>query len=60
MADANPSKIASKKEPKEVKETSAGRRIDYFGEGAEKVKFTVDPRATHIRVYADGRILTDY
>lgn len=58
MADANPSSPA-KKAPKEVKDPS-GPRIEFLGEGAEKVKFTVDPKATHIRVYADGRILTDY
>lgn len=34
--------------------------IEYFGEGANKVKFTVEPNATLIRVYADGRILIDY
>lgn len=34
--------------------------IEYFGEGAEKVKFEKDPKATRIRVFADGRILIDY
>lgn len=34
--------------------------IEYFGEGAENVKFNTDPNATRIRVYATGLILTDY
>ena len=34
--------------------------IEYFGEGAKDVKFTIDPNAALIRVYSDGRILTDY
>lgn len=34
--------------------------IQYFGEGAEKVKFTIDPKAALIRVYGDGTILVDY
>ena len=34
--------------------------IEYFGEGAQDVKFNIDPNATLIRVYSDGRILTDY
>lgn len=34
--------------------------IEYFGEGAEDVEFTIDPNATRIRVYNSGLILTDY
>lgn len=34
--------------------------IEYFGEGADAVEFTIDPNATRIRVYATGLILTDY
>lgn len=34
--------------------------IQYFGEGAENVKFEIDPRAVLIKVYADGRISVDY
>jgi hypothetical protein len=37
-----------------------GPVIEYIGEGAEEVEFTVDPKATTIRVYANGIILTDY
>lgn len=61
MADAIPAQSAPKKKsegasaPKE-----ASPVIEYLGEGADKVKFTVDPKARLIRVYADGRILVDY
>jgi hypothetical protein len=34
--------------------------IQYFGEGAEKVKFEVDPKAKLIRVYGTGIVLVDY
>lgn len=34
--------------------------IEYFGEGATDVQFEIDPRAVRMRVFADGRILTDY
>jgi hypothetical protein len=34
--------------------------IEYYGEGAEDVKFEIDPKAVLIRVYGDGRIVTDY
>lgn len=34
--------------------------IQYLGEGAENVKFEIDPRAALIRVYADGRVSVDY
>ena len=58
MARANP---ANKPQPNEA-ETDKKKEpvIEYFGEGANDVKFNVDPNATRIRVYADGRILTDY
>lgn len=58
MANANPASAAPKT-PKIPKE-SGGPKIEYFGQGAEKIKFTVDPKATVIRVYANGLILTDY
>lgn len=58
MANAIPASAAPKA-PKVPKE-SGGPKIEYFGEGAEKIKFTVDPKATVIRVYANGLILTDY
>lgn len=60
MANPNPVSAAPKKEPKEAKVVPSGPPIEYLGEGAEKIKFTVDPRAKNIRVYADGRILVDY
>ena len=59
MARANP---ANKPQPNET-ETETDKKepiIEYFGEGAEDVKFNIEPNATRIRVYADGRILTDY
>lgn len=59
MAKVTPASAAPKKEPKEPI-APTGVPIEYLGEGAEKIKFTVDPRATSIRVYADGRILVDY
>lgn len=60
MARANP---ANKPQPNEA-ETETKKKeepiIEYFGEGAKDVKLNIDPNATRIRVYADGRILTDY
>lgn len=47
-------------ETTEVIEEAAGPKIEYIGVGAEDVKFTVDPKATSIRVYANGIVLTDY
>ncbi len=58
MANANPASAAPK--PPKIPKDSGGPKIEYFGEGAEKIKFTVDPKATVIRVYANGLILTDY
>ncbi len=59
MADANPSRPA--KAPKAPFEESKSQPvIEYHGEGADKIKFTVDPKATRIRVHANGVILTDY
>lgn len=42
------------------KKKTDGPLIEYFGQGADKVKFEVDPKARHIRVFGDGRILVDY
>lgn len=58
MARANPANRAQPQQENEVKQD--GPKIEYFGEGAEKVEFNIDPNAVLIRVYADGRILTDY
>ena len=60
MAKDNTVSAAPKKEPKETVVSPKGPPIEYIGVGADKVKFTMDPRATNIRVYADGRILVDY
>jgi hypothetical protein len=57
MADANPAtKVEVPK--KSAKETKP--EIQFFGEGADKVKFEVDPKAVLIRVYGNGIVLTDY
>lgn len=60
MANAIPASSAPKKDLKEPKAVPQSSIIEYIGAGADKIKFTVDPRATAIRVYADGRILVDY
>ena len=62
MANAIPASSVPKKDPKEpsVVPKDDTVKVEYIGEGAEKVKFTKDPKATSIRVYADGRILVDY
>ena len=58
MARANPS---NKPQPNEAETDNKQEPIiEYFGEGAQDVKFNIDPNATLIRVYSDGRILTDY
>lgn len=58
MARANP---ANKPQPNEAEtEKKQEPIIEFYGEGAKDVKFTIDPNATRIRVYADGRVLTDY
>jgi hypothetical protein len=60
VANAIPASAAPKKTPKAPAEESKGPKIEYLGEGAEKVKFTVDPKARAVRVFANGIILTDY
>lgn len=59
MARANP---ANKPQPNDGDATENKQEpiIEFYGEGAEDVKFNIDPNATRIRVYADGLILTDY
>ena len=57
MADAKPSRPQPSKKPEPP---PGGPQIEYFGEGADKIKFTVDPKATRIRVFANGCVLTDY
>lgn len=58
MANANPANRKPKQE--EVADKPAAPIIEYYGEGAKEVKFEVDPNAKIIRVYGDGRIVTDY
>ena len=59
MARANP---ANKPQPNDAAETENKQEpiIEFYGEGAEDVKFNIEPNATRIRVYVDGRVLTDY
>lgn len=58
MANANPVAPGTKDVP--VVDKSAKPEIQFFGEGADKVKFEVDPKAKLMRVYANGMILVDY
>lgn len=58
MADAKPSNLGLE-EPKK-KDPKAKPEIQYFGEGADKVKFEIDPQAKLIRVYGNGIVLVDY
>lgn len=58
MANANPALPGTKDVP--ATDKSAKPEIQYFGEGADKVKFEVDPKAKLVRVYSNGMILTDY
>lgn len=37
-----------------------GPSIEYFGEGAENVQFTVNPKAVAVRVYANGSVLETF
>ena len=60
MANAKPAKLAAPNKPEGASAPKEPPKVEYFGEGAENIKFEVDPKATRIRVFADGRILTDY
>ena len=55
MANAKPARLVD--EPTEEKKVP---EIQYYGEGADKVKFEIDPKARLIRVYGNGIILVDY
>ena len=59
MARANP---ANKPQPNDAADIENKQEpiIEFYGEGAEDVKFNIDPNAARIRVYATGLILTDY
>lgn len=59
MADANPSRPAKVPKAPAV-EPKDQPVIEYHGDGADKIKFTVDPKAKRVRVYANGCVLTDY
>lgn len=58
MADAKPARLGKNEKPKA--EEPKAPIIEYIGEGAKDIKFEVDPRATLIRVKANGIILVDY
>lgn len=60
MANAVPAQAAPKKKPEGAPAPSDSPVIEYYGEGADKVKFTIDPKAKRIRVYSNGLVLTDY
>jgi hypothetical protein len=57
VADAKPVSLAPEKP---AKKESNKPEIQYFGDGADKVKFEIDPKAKLIRVYGNGVVLTDY
>lgn len=58
MANAIPVTAGTKDVPETNK--SGKPEMQYFGEGADKVKFEVDPKAKIIRVYSSGLVLVDY
>lgn len=69
MARANPANKSqsndvdeTKSQPNDTAETENKQEpiIEFYGEGAKDVKFNIDPNASLIRVYEDGRVLTDY
>ena len=64
MARANPANKSQPNEGDDIENNNNNNKqepiIEFYGEGAEDVKFNIDPNATRIRVYATGLILTDY
>lgn len=56
MAKAKPSNLGAEDAPVEKKEPE----IQFFGEGADKIQFEIDPKARLIRVYNSGVVLVDY
>ena len=46
-------------DPKVLPQANPSPIIEYVGEGAEKVKFTINPKATRIVVNANGLIRED-
>lgn len=59
MAKARPAQ-RPEEFPEDIVEQQSGPIIEYYGEGADKIKFESDPKAKRIRVYSTGHILTDY
>jgi len=59
MADAKPVNLGVEDTPAPSKKSDKPN-IQYFGDGADKVKFEVDPKAKLIRVYGNGIVLVDY
>jgi hypothetical protein len=55
MANAKPARLVD-----EPKDETKQPEIQFFGEGADKVKFEIDPKAKLIRVYGNGIVLVDY
>jgi hypothetical protein len=55
VADAPVGPTKSKKAEKQ-----SGPKVEFYGEGAEEVKFEIDPKAVLVRVYGSGVVLTDY
>lgn len=49
---------APKKEAKPTVVEKASTNVEYIGEGAEKIKFTQDPKAKLIRVNSNGIVQT--
>lgn len=62
MATAKKLSAAPQDEVKQADIPPAPRptNIEFVGEGAEKIKFTVDPKAKKTVVYADGVVVTSY
>ena len=58
MAAARP--VGRPNSDDQVAEQPQDQKVEYFGEGAESIKFTPDPKAKRIRVYNNGIVLVDY
>lgn len=54
MANAKPASSTPPKEPK------VDPTVVFIGEGAEKIKFTVDPKAKRTEVHSNGIVVTVY
>lgn len=61
MAKTTPTSAAPKDEAKEIEKVSkAPVNVEFIGDGADKIKFTVDPKAKRTRVYDSGIVVVDY